>query len=45
METLLSTQTTVFDKIVSPYCGLLFSQLAGGGYLQAVRSRYGDSCR
>jgi len=44
METLLPRQTTVFDKIVALSCTLLFSRPAGGRYLQAVRSRSGDSC-
>jgi len=45
MEALLSTQTTVFDKIVLPSWSLLLPQLTGGGYLPAVRSLSGESSR
>ena len=45
METLLSTQTTVGDKIITPSRSLLLPQLAGGEYLPAVRSLSGESSR
>ena len=45
METLLSEQTTGVDKIVLPSPTLLLPQLAGGGYLPAVRSLSGESGR
>ena len=45
METLLPEQTTGVDKIVLPSPTLLLPQLAGGGYLPAVRSLSGESSR
>jgi hypothetical protein len=42
METLLTEQTTVADKIVVPSRCPLLSQPAGGQYLPAVRSLSGD---
>jgi hypothetical protein len=43
METLLPTQTTVYDKIVMPSWCLLPTQPIGGPHLDAVRSLSGQS--
>ena len=43
METLLPGQTTPSDKMITPSGDLLFSQLAGGRNVSAVRSLSGDS--
>jgi hypothetical protein len=43
METLLSTQTTVNDEIITPSLDLLLTQPTGGPNRDAVRSLFGDS--